>query len=384
MGMLDWISKGAGMLSNAAPGLAYLSARRQGVDMATALAQMQQMQQQAAYGEAMRQRQQQMEEDRQAAKDEATKVENMRQSQLAVSGMLSGMDPQQRAQWVSDPANLAWLSQRSADPGISQAMVNTSMPPAQTEKELDTFTDESGNRVVVMLDERTGQTTNRVVGRTQSPTAPERKTAEDQAGVLRYVDTGEPVFPGSSGMPPKESFTREQTLRGEFSKAVAPYVTQMQAAGRVIPILETGGGGVNDLALIMQFMKVLDPGSTVREGEIANVQNASGVPAQIQTWYNSILRGDSLSPVQRQEVANLISGVYGSAYDLYAGTAKQYTDLSHRYLIKPENVVLEPNLPYTPERLQTSKPLPKVGEIVSGSRFKGGDPSKPESWEKAL
>lgn len=384
MGMLDAISKIGGMFGDMGPGLAYLQSRRMGADPIQALAALQQMQSDKEYKTYLQEMRAQQSEQRKRQLEQEQQAENMRQSQLAVSGMLSGMDPQQRAQWVSDPANLAWLSQRTADPGISQAMVNTSIPPAQTEKELDTFTDENGNRVVVMLNERTGQTTNRVVGRTQPTTAPERKTAKDQADVLRYVDTGEPVFPDSSGIPPNESFTREEKLRGEFSKAVAPYVTQMQAAGRVIPILETGGGGVNDLALIMQFMKVLDPGSTVREGEIANVQNASGVPAQIQTWYNSILRGDSLSPVQRQEVANLISGVYGSAYDLYAGTAKQYTDLSNRYLIKPENVVLEPNLPYTPERLQTSKPLPKVGEIVSGWRFKGGDPSKPESWEKAL
>lgn len=34
----------------------------------------------------------------------------------------------------------------------------------------------------------------------------------------------------------------------------------------------------NDLAMIFAYMKMLDPGSVVREQEFANAQNAAGIP----------------------------------------------------------------------------------------------------------
>tara|TARA_R110000822_G_scaffold292034_1_gene414020 strand:+ start:373 stop:1578 length:1206 start_codon:yes stop_codon:yes gene_type:complete len=55
-----------------------------------------------------------------------------------------------------------------------------------------------------------------------------------------------------------------------------------------------------DLALVFSFMKMLDPGSVVREGEQALARNAAGVPERVRTTYNNILEGVSLSSTQRQ------------------------------------------------------------------------------------
>jgi len=56
-----------------------------------------------------------------------------------------------------------------------------------------------------------------------------------------------------------------------------------------------------DLSLIFQYMKVLDPGSTVREGEFANAQNAAGVPARIRNLFNNWAEGQRLNDDQRQD-----------------------------------------------------------------------------------
>lgn len=57
----------------------------------------------------------------------------------------------------------------------------------------------------------------------------------------------------------------------------------------------------NDMAGVFSYMKMLDPGSTVREGEFANAQNAAGVPERVQTMYNKVLSGEILSPAQRAD-----------------------------------------------------------------------------------
>ena len=48
-------------------------------------------------------------------------------------------------------------------------------------------------------------------------------------------------------------------------------------------------------------MKVLDPGSTVREGEFANAQNAAGVPDRIRNLFNNWSKGQRLDEKQRQD-----------------------------------------------------------------------------------
>lgn len=61
---------------------------------------------------------------------------------------------------------------------------------------------------------------------------------------------------------------------------------------------ETAAG---DVALIFSFMKINDPGSTVREGEFATAENSAGVPERIKAQYNKILEGERLTPNQRAD-----------------------------------------------------------------------------------
>ena len=56
---------------------------------------------------------------------------------------------------------------------------------------------------------------------------------------------------------------------------------------------------------------MLDPGSTVREGEFANAQNAAGVPTRIINAYNQAKDGTRLSEQQREE----FKGAARSAFD---------------------------------------------------------------------
>lgn len=59
-----------------------------------------------------------------------------------------------------------------------------------------------------------------------------------------------------------------------------------------------------DLGLIFSYMKMLDPTSTVREGEAANAQNATGIPEAIANAYNRALKGTRLDNKQREDFFN--------------------------------------------------------------------------------
>ena len=74
-----------------------------------------------------------------------------------------------------------------------------------------------------------------------------------------------------------------------------------------------------DLALIFNFMKMLDPGSTVREGEFATAQNAAGVPDRARAAYNNIVNGQRMTPEQRSD----FSGRAAQLYQAQRGLAEQ-------------------------------------------------------------
>lgn len=148
----------------------------------------------------------------------------------------------------------------------------------------------------------------------------------------RNTQTGQIVYapeylqPGAGG----PDFGEETTLRTQFNgltqgyRTVAESYTKVQAAA-------SDPSAAGDLALIFSFMKMLDPGSVVREQEFANAQNAAGVPDQIRNLWNRLLSGERLNPNQRADflgqAANLMQAVQ-STYDqqaaFYGGLATQY------------------------------------------------------------
>ena len=82
-----------------------------------------------------------------------------------------------------------------------------------------------------------------------------------------------------SGIVPAEKRPElEGKMRKEYNDQTKPYQEVKSAYGRVLSSEDTA---VGDLSLIFGYMKMLDPGSVVREGEFATAQNAAGVPVGV-------------------------------------------------------------------------------------------------------
>lgn len=114
-------------------------------------------------------------------------------------------------------------------------------------------------------------------------------------------------------------------LRKEFIgiPLVKDFSSQSQALGRIVSSAEKDSPA-GDLALIFNYMKMLDPGSTVREGEFATAQNAAGVPERIVNLYNNVVNGTRLNAAQRQDFV-------GTAYDIYKQSEQNYDQLESQY-----------------------------------------------------
>ena len=132
----------------------------------------------------------------------------------------------------------------------------------------------------------------------------------------------------------------EEQLRGELTKLSKDFREQSTAYGRIQQSATTPGAA-SAIALVFGYMKLLDPTSTVREGEQASVRNAVGVPDQVRNLYNKLMSGDSINAKQRNEILAHSERLYEQAEKDYAKTEGLYTGLAERYGASPENVVLD-------------------------------------------
>lgn len=148
MGMLDTLTNIGGMLGGMAPGIAYLQSRKMGGDPIQALAAMQQMSADKQYKQYIQEQRMRAAEEEERRKEAEKRQSNMRESQLAVSSMLSTMTPQQQQAYLRDPAQMAWLAGPDADKGISQAIVQSMAQPAQPlDKNIGNYVDADGYQV---------------------------------------------------------------------------------------------------------------------------------------------------------------------------------------------------------------------------------------------
>lgn len=138
---------------------------------------------------------------------------------------------------------------------------------------------------------------------------------------------------------PEKRAELEGKLRGEVHQRSKEY-EQVDNAYRRIQASASDPSPAGDLALIFNYMKILDPGSTVREGEFGTAQNAGGVDAKVLSLYNSVINGKRLSPSQRKDFVARAEKLYAAANNKHKVLEVKYGRLAERYGVDPGNVVL--------------------------------------------
>ena len=164
--------------------------------------------------------------------------------------------------------------------------------------------------------------------------------------------------------PNDKTIDNEQKIRAEFIKGADEFVKVRDAYGRVQASAKDPSAA-GDLALIFSYMKILDPGSVVREQEFANAQNAAGVPDQVRNMYNKVLRGERLAPNQRNDFSGRAGKLYKQQLQSFRGTEKLYQGISKGYGFDSARTVPDLSLGVTGDEMgvataPTSTPIVKT------------------------
>jgi hypothetical protein len=131
----------------------------------------------------------------------------------------------------------------------------------------------------------------------------------------------------------------EGKFRKEYNDNTKVYQDVKASYGRVI---SADDNAVGDLSLIFGYMKMLDPGSVVREGEFATAQNAAGVPERVLNVYNRVASGERLSPSQRAAFKNQAERLFNSAGEQEAAVRSGLERIAKGYGLNPSNIFIQP------------------------------------------
>jgi hypothetical protein len=156
---------------------------------------------------------------------------------------------------------------------------------------------------------------------------------------------------------------QEAGLRTSFFNQAQPHIQISQAYRKIETAPDTAAG---DMSKIFGFMKILDPGSTVREGEYASAENARGVPDTVKAQYNKVISGQRLTPKQRTEFTQAAGDLVTSQKQQFDTQKKYYSDIATNYSINPENIIYDP---YKDLNLRTTPPKAQLAPVNANQQL---------------
>lgn len=86
-----------------------------------------------------------------------------------------------------------------------------------------------------------------------------------------------------------------------------------------------------DLAAATKIMKLLDPGSVVRESELGMAMQATGLMDRITGYADNVIKGTKLTEQQRVDFRRLADALYGDAASSYNNKRSEYQELGQGY-----------------------------------------------------
>ena len=111
----------------------------------------------------------------------------------------------------------------------------------------------------------------------------------------------------------RKEFQAQPSVK-DFNKVNAAY-NKIRKAFIAIKELPEEKKAAADMAVIFSYMKILDPGSTVRESEYATAQNTTGAAGKVMNWWNNVKAGQILNDVQRQAFQKVARDIAQAQFD---------------------------------------------------------------------
>lgn len=131
----------------------------------------------------------------------------------------------------------------------------------------------------------------------------------------------------------------EGKLRDDYNQLSKTFIGVRDAHQRVMASANDPSAA-GDLALIFNYMKVLDPTSVVRESEFAQAAATGAFGERIKGAVNRVVNGERLSAEIRNDFLDRSHRLYEAAETNQVDLEQRFTDISSRSGVNHQNVVI--------------------------------------------
>ena len=176
----------------------------------------------------------------------------------------------------------------------------------------------------------------------------------------------------------QKGFDNEMSLGKAFrAEPIYKDFNDMKSAFTQVVSSFKQGTPIGDVAGATKIMKLLDPGSVVRESELAIAMQAGGRLDRLQNYFNMWTSGEKLTPTQRDDFQALANELYAAAGQAYNQKRAEYEDFGKSYGFKNLDTALggQATLPSIMKKPPAAAPAgstrPKVGRLVTDPKTGG-------------
>jgi hypothetical protein len=138
----------------------------------------------------------------------------------------------------------------------------------------------------------------------------------------------------------QKGFDNTLKLRGDFrSEPIYKAHQEVRSAHSQITAALKQASPAGDLAGATKLMKILDPGSVVRESELGMAMAASGAMDRMTNYAQMALSGQKLTPTQRKDFQALSDSLLNESSKQYNAKRGEYKGISERNGLNERDVL---------------------------------------------
>ena len=146
--------------------------------------------------------------------------------------------------------------------------------------------------------------------------------------------------PGSKIYDPEKRYSASKDLRTEYNKRTGDLTGSRINYEKMLESAKIQEG-LGDVALITSFMKMLDPGSTVRESEFATARDTAGLYASLENYLEKAKTGKFLKDPQRKVFTDLAKKYLEATEKDAAKTRQSMEGIVDRLGLNPADVFVD-------------------------------------------
>jgi hypothetical protein len=141
-----------------------------------------------------------------------------------------------------------------------------------------------------------------------------------------------------------KTFKESSDLRKEFLSQSKEFQKVRDSYTRVVGSTQEPSPA-GDLSLIFNYMKMLDPGSVVRESEFATAASTGSYGQRIQASVQKVLSGERLAPEMRADFVKKAGVLFNGMQKQHSKREKSYKGIAAKNNLPVEEVVVDITAP---------------------------------------